>query len=429
MRIQSAYAEPVSAWTPGTIRAALDEHEQARFYTSATLADATLRDPRVMRGIKRRTGKLASRSALPFAVEPGNGDGRSRERIRARTEALWWDAHPESTIGAFLRDTIFLGLCVGFITWERTANEWRPKLHHLAPHGLCWWSWSNEWTYTTGDGEVLKVTPGDGTWFLHLPYGDRSWMMGAIRCVGLKWLMREDGWIHWARSDERHSSPTLAIKEPHFATDDVEGVVGTTQATQFYRDNMKVGPNVVLRLPQGPEPAGGGWEAEWLELTGEPGKSSQSFIQALASEFDVALLGSDSDGSAKGGDGELASEQVKIEDLAADAETFSTSLREQVWKPFAAFNYSPADTDNAAWGRWATRPATDLKARAETLNTAADALTKLIPLGADPAPIGAEFAIVGNLKAPAPPVVAAPGAKPGEPEEQEETKPEEPAED
>lgn len=408
VRIQSLYADPVSSWTPATVRAALDEHEQGRFYASACLADAVMRDGEVMRGLRRRVSKLASRSALPFKVEPGGGDGRRREAVRKRTEDLWWDVTPEATIAALLRDTILLGFALGRIEWTRTAGEWRPRLQWIPAHGLEWRSWERKWVYTTDDGIQLQVNPGDGTWFLHLPFGEQSWMWGVIRSVGLPFLMRQEAFVHWARYDERHASPMLKVKEPHFATDDVELPDGTTttQANLFYQA-LRPGPNVAVRCPQGDGADAGGWDVEWMELSARSHEAIDSFISRLSSEIAKSITGATDDTAAKGGDGELANETIKVEDLATDAETLSTSLREQVWKPDTAFNFSPNDLDAAAWGRWTTRAPADTGKRATTLDTAADALGKLATLGVDCDPVAAEFGLTGTIKAPEPPAAPA----------------------
>lgn len=416
-RIVSQWHEPVSTWTPATVRAALDEHERGRFVQSSRLADACLRDAYIAGDLNRRVRALASRSALPFRVEAGEGDGRKRETARRRCERLWWDVIPEPTLAAILRDTIMMGLAVGRVIWTMTAEEWRPRLCHLPIHGLEWLSWERRWVYTTRDGERLPVTPGDGTWFLHTPHGDRSWMLGAVRQVGLPWLMRLLSTRDFARWCERHGMSVLAIKEPHFATDDVEGEVGTTNADAFYAQvRTGIGSETVLRLPQGATPADGGWDAEWLELTGKTYEGFNSQLRNLTSEIHVALLGQDPAAGSRGGDGELAASRTATEYLASDAESLSTSLRQQVWRPDVAYNVDAEDLDLAAWGRWDTRPQPDMQARATTLDKAADAMTKLAALGVDVAGVLAEFGLPAKKLAPAaaePAMPAEAGAEPG----------------
>lgn len=392
-RILSQWSAPVSTWTPATVRAALDSHDRGNFRQSSQLIDASLRCPWVAGDLNRRTRALASRSALPFTVEASSlGDGRKRETARKRCEATWWDVHPEPTIAAVLRDAIMAGVSVGRIWWALDAGDWRPRLSRLSLYGLDWNDWDG-WTYSTRDGQRLRVTPGDGTWFLYAPHGDRSWMLGAIRQIGLPALMYLLTSRDWARLCERNGMAMLAIKEPHFATDDVEGLTGTTAADEFYSSiRGGIGSETILRLPQGQTKDEGGWEAEWMELKGRGGELFSQHLSTLKSEIHAALLGMDPDASARGGDGEQSNATAHNEYLAADAETLSTALREQVWKPDTAYNIDD-DTDLAAWGRWDTRPQPNMKLRAETLDVVGTACASLGAVGVDVAPVVAEFGL------------------------------------
>lgn len=416
IRIESAWVDRVSTWTVATVRAALCAHEDGDFRTSASLADHVMRDPVIAGDVNTRCRALAAKSDPNFKVEPSiAGDGRKREAARKRCEALWWESCAEPTIFAIQRDAILLGVAVGRVWWDRDGSEWRPRLVHLPVHGLEFHEWDRRWTYTTRAGDSLEVTPGDGTWFLHAPYGDRSWMGGAIRQVAIPWLMRDYARNDWARFNERNGMPVLAIYEPTDARDDVEGAAGADGAstTAFYRGlRAKLGRDAVLRLPQGLSKDDVGWDAKWLELAGKGFETFGSQLDKLASEIHLALRGGDPSSGARGGDGELASEKLSGEYLAADAETLSTSIRDCVWRPDAAYNLGDADV--AAWGRWNTRPAPDLASRASTLKTAGEAMTLLAPLGVDCKPVAEEFGLVvpGKLEAPAPPPPPAPADPP-----------------
>lgn len=425
VRIESAWDEPVSTWTVAQVRCALDAHEQGDFALSSALADQLLRDPIIAGDLEIRCRALASRSALPFRVEPGAGDGRKREAARKRCEDLWWSTCPETTIYSVQRSAILMGLSVGRVSWARTKSDWRPRLRHLPTHGLSYSAYEG-WIYTSRDGQRHSVTPGDGTWFLFLPNGDRSWLGGAVRRLGEIWLQRVYARRDWARFSERHGMPVLAISEPSSERDDVEGSGGADGARTkaFYRRlRASMGRDAVLRLPQGATKDDVGWSAEWLELVGEGDRTFLSQLNKLEAEIHYALLGKDPVGGAKGGDGELASERRHSEFLGSDAETLSTTIRDQVWKPDVAFNIDPNDLELAGWGRWDTRPAPDLERRATTLDKAADAVTKLHAAGVDCLPVLAEFGLTapGGIKDPPKPVVApAEAEKPSNPSEPEE---------
>lgn len=210
--------------------------------------------------------------------------------------------------------------------------------------------------------------------------------------------------------------PVLKVKEPFFASDDAVGSDGT-QAQEVYsaiRSGMVSG--AVIRLPQAQSKDEPGWDAEFAELAGKGFEGFMRSLEDTAREIEIALLGRPRDGGARGGDGELASETQRNENLASDAEALATTIRDQVWKPFVAFNYGPELIDAAPWGRWDTRPAPNRKTRAETLNTLADALTKLAGLGVDTKPILEEFGLEApeGVEPPAAPAQTPPPAEPAQ---------------
>lgn len=390
-------------------------HELGRFRLSARLADAMGRCPRISGALETRVRALTSRSALPFAVETSDeGDGRKRSAAAERMRALWWNVCPEDATAPLLRDAIMLGAAVGFNAW---SDDWVPRLHWLPPHGLSFEDYAldgtrrHTWVYTAADGKRYEVTPGDGTWFLYLPNGPRSWMQGRIRQLGIPWLMSTWTERDWARYNEKHGLPILSIDEPYNAQDDVEGSGGAngSLADAYYAQFKNLPNEAVLRNPQGQTKDEPGWSAKWLEPVSDTWTSFKDHLAHYGSLVDQSLLGRDSSAGPKGGDGELATERVRVEYLSADAESFSTALREQVWKPDAEFNFG--DRDVAGWGRWNTRPPPDFASRASTLKALGEALEKLLPMGIDGGPIAEEFGLTGTVKAPPQPASPAPATE------------------
>ncbi len=399
VRLQPLSVEPLSDWTVAQVRGALLEHEGGKFRTSSRLADAMGRDADVAGALATRTRALASRSALPFRVEASDqGDGRKREAARRRMEELWWYSVPEDVTAALMRDAILMGVAVGYLQWEAIGSEWVPRVRWLPTHGLSWERYALDgggegWVYTTGDGKRERVTPGDGRWLLHLPGGERSWMTGAVRTCGLPWLMRSLTYRDWVRYCEKHGLPILAIDEPHWAADDVEGTDGSTStlADTFYSQFATLPSESVLRQPQGQTKDEGGWASRWLEPVSDTWETFKALIERCKGDIHQGLLGRDAASGPRGGDGELATERVRVEYLASDAEGLTTTLRDQVWRPWALYAYDDADV--AGWGRWNTRPPPDLKMRAETLDKLGDAAGKLAKLGVDLRPVFEEFGV------------------------------------
>jgi phage gp29-like protein len=395
--VEPTSISPLTNWSVAGVRAALVRHDEGDMYSSALLCDQLRRDPAIFGDLSTRVRALTARSGIPFGLEPSYGvDDRRADSIADRVEALWYEMAPEHVLEAIMVDSVLLGVAVGRIEWRTSGTEWVPYLRHLPAHGLRYSSTDRAWRYVTGDGKDLLISPADGSWFLHSPHGERSWMWGAVRALGIPWLMRTYAYRDWARYGEKHGMPVLAIHEPFFANDDVEGSGGTSSsggAGAVYGQFRRLGSEAVLRLPQGATKDEGGWSAEWLEPTAATYDSFAKFLVELRSAVRCVILGYDSEQGSKGGDGELAAQRVKVDYLSADCEPLSTSIREQILKPFVAYNYTADKPELAPWPRWDTRPIPDLKGRAEMLDKLGDALPKLTAANIDTAELLGEFGL------------------------------------
>lgn len=389
----------LSDWTVSGVKSAVRQHSCGHMRLSSQLCDAMETEPRIFGPLARRIDALASRSALPFSVEASDeGDGRQREACRKRMAELWWKVCPETINTPVLRDGILAGGAVGYLTWAE-GQQWIPRLHWLPTHGLALEQYGldgtrgPQWIYTTYGGERLVVTPGDGFWFLHLPYGPRSFMRGLVRPLGMLYIMATWTERDWARYNEKHGLPILEIDEPFWAQDDIEGEDGSTSsaAAEYYEQFKNLESEAVLRSPQGQDKEQGGFRARWLEPVAQSYQAFRQQLEMADGLFQSVILGRDGGKRSKGGDGEANDEKVRVELLSTDAEGLSTSYRDQIWKPFALYNYG--DPDVAGWGRWTTRPPQDLELRASTLDKFGDALEKLEAHGVDTEPLLEEFGL------------------------------------
>lgn len=407
--VPSATFSSLSRWTVATVRQAIDAHEQGDFSTSALLAEAVLRDGAIFSTLQTRAFALASRSGLPFQIEPSEGvDDRRAQSVANDVDDLWWVCIPETETGALMRDVIMLGVAVGLDEGQKIEGEWVPKVRRLRPSGLRWVEHERAFHYVDGDGKDHLVTPGKNGWILHAPFGGDSWMFGAIRSIGIPWIGRINALRDFFRYSEKHGMPALAVEEPFSASDDVEGTGGaaSAEAVAFYADLKKMPQESLVRLPQPDNKDTPGWKAYWLELKSRSFDAFTALISELRREVTSILLGRDPDtaGSKVGGDGASLLERVRGEFLTADAEGLATTLREQVLKPWVIRNYDPNRPELAPWPCWDTRPPVDLGKRAETLKTLGEALTILVKLGVDTDPILEEFHLTAKkpLAVPAP---------------------------
>lgn len=406
-------------WSISRARAAIDAHATGDFSESAQLARDSRRFHRIAGALNTRTGALKSRAGLPFQVEKSDrGDQRRAQTVADRTKDLWWDVCPETTIAQLHEDAVQLEAAIGFLEWQAvkvgTRTEWVPTLQHLPAEGLSYREWEGAWYYQTRDA-LERVTPGDGTWFLHLPGPVTPPFGGAILPIAALYVMSTWDERDWSRWDEKHGLAMLGIEEPAFAADDVDGSLGTKA---FYDQFKRIGSEPIVREPQGTD--GTGWHARWIESNGVGWQSFRGHLAYLGDASEYSITGMTPRGDQPlGGDGESVRERVRVEYLAADAEPFTTSLRDQVWKPYGRYNIEGWEDDLAAWGRWDTRPPTDLVVRASILTQAALFIPQLEALGADREALLDEFRIPrpkGKLPPPVKPAPATPPA--GQPQKE-----------
>jgi phage gp29-like protein len=407
----------LSSWTVATVRAALDAHESGDFSSSALLAEAVLRDSAIFSDLQIRAFALASRAGLPFSIDPSRGvDDRRAASIAQDVEDLWWVSFPETETAALQRDAVMLGVAIGRDHGQWVEGEWVPRVRRLRPTGLRWSEIDRSFRYIDGDGVDHLVTPGVDGWILHAPFGADSWMYGAIRAIGIPWIGRINTTRDFLRFCEKHGMPALAIEEPFSASDDVEGTGGaqSSQTQAFYADLRRMPQESLVRLPQGQSKDEPGWKAYWLELKSRGHGAFVDAASELRREVTSVILGRDPGTAAAkvGGDGASFLERVRGEFLSSDAEGLSTTLREQVLKPWIVRNYDAKRPELAPWPRWDTRPPPDLAARASTLKTLGEALGLLSAQGVDVEPVLAEF---GLERSQAPVPAASPAPPPAPP--------------
>lgn len=397
--LPSASFRSLSYWTVATVRAALDAHEQGDLSSSSLLAEAILRDGAIFSALQTRAFALSSRAGLPFALDPSMGvDDRRAKSVADDMEDLWWVCFGEAQVAAMDRDAIVLGVSIGRDEKQLVEGEWVPRIKRLRPAGLRWVDSEQCFHYIDGNGIDHVVTPGENGWILHAPHGGDSWMFGAIRSIGIPWIGRIDALRDFMRYSERHGMPALAVEEPYNASDDVEGDGGSegSQTDAFYARLKRLPQEALIRLCQPADKDTPGWKAYWLELKSRNHDTFKDLVGELRREVTAILLGRDPDSaaSAVGGDGASLLERVRGEFLSADAEGLATTFREQVLKPWVRESWDPKRPELAPWPHWDTRPPVDMAARATTLNTLGDALTKLKTSGVDTRPILEEFHLV-----------------------------------
>lgn len=355
--------DPITTWTYAAVNSAIDAHETGQFADSAALADSMGRDDRIAACLNTRVNALLGRHGAEFSIEPSEeGDGRSRKALAREVEEWWIDAVPEKTARQILRDRILLGVSISRIEWKADGKRWIPRVRPWPMQFVYWDDAAGCYKAQAKEG-VFDVRPGDPEWLIHSSSEDRPWMDGAIRSLGLAFLLRTFSWRDWARFSERHGMPIIAIKEPSDASED--------DKKAFFSGLKNMGRGGILRLPQQPSIAnepGNGFDVSFIEARDTGWESFKAFGDALATSIAVYLLGQNLTTEVQGGSYAAATvhDRIRQDYLDADAEALSTDIRDGLLKPYVAFHYPASSVDVAPWPTWNTDAPEDRTELADT---------------------------------------------------------------
>jgi phage gp29-like protein len=379
-----------STWTVTTVKSALDEHELGTFASSAALVDSMGRDDRIKGTLGTRIKALIGKNGVPFSIQPSDSGNKGRVRTIAKQIApLWWKICSDAAVANIIRDVVMLGVHLSRILWMQVDGMWLPQVAPVAPHNLYYdasGTGGPPGFYLQTLEKPVYIDPADPQWFLYAPAGERSWMEGAVRALGIPYMMRQFSYRDWVRYSEKHGMPILTIEEP----------ADTPLASKaaFYARLAKLGSESVVRMPVNKD--GQGFKLNMLEAKDSSWQGFDSFIARLDVAIAVVLLGQNmtTDPQANA-TGVHNARLVRQDYLDSDVQPLMTELREQIIKPWGRFNISGWDDDLAPWPTWDTRPPEDKTQRANMLISLGDAINKLsdVGIGVDAKALAEEFGV------------------------------------
>jgi hypothetical protein len=359
----------------------LQEHDWGKFYRSACLVDEMMTDDRIAGVLNTRIGGFLS---VPVTFRPGD-DRRRSEKLAdilggdAETEddGMWPLIVTQDCARELLKWRIMLGVAVGEVRWITDANKWRPVLVPVHPRYL-WWNWAEDhFVLQMWEPSLVINLPktqdeptSDGKWFLW--GGLRSWMNGAVRAMGLKYLGRAWNERDWFRYNEKHGLPLTKGMVPS-ASDEKEKL-----AFRNDLNNVNHEPTVICPV----QSDGVKFDVEWVETKGSTtgGETFRSLKSAIDTDIAILLLGQNltTESGSTGTTGARATAQVhdliRIDKKKEDSDFYKV-VRAQVLTWWAKYNFG--DPELAPYPTAHVEPEEDDNREADTLSKLGDAVKKL----------------------------------------------------
>ena len=390
-------------WTPTRLRTAERQSESGDLSYAVGVCEFLLTDDRVSGLLQNRAETLLG---LAPTFEPGRGRKSKQAQRALEAGDDWYDSYADSELRQLITWGILLGIAPARHAWQERADHGgrllpMPAFWH--PQGLRY-DWTKRiWTVRDSTHAERVVTPGDGEWILHTPYGAaRPWAHGLWRSLGRWVLLKYFAMTDWARHSEK--SALLVATSPEHSTKE--------QRRELASDLASVGSDAAIALAAG-------FDLKIVEISANTKAIYEAQIALADTAIAVRIRGGNLTTVVDGGSRAAADTQQKSGDgvkLKADASALSTTLHDQSLSWWAEFNFG--DSKLAPWPLWPVEPEEDKSTRATMVKTLGEGLTVWDKLGfdVDPKAVQEQFGLTfltGRSREPAAEPV--PGAPPPDP--------------
>lgn len=349
------------SWSVSSVVSALREHRLGWLSSSSQLLDAMGEDDEIPGAIKKRVNSVIR---APFSWD---GEDETANELIAEH---WQCMIDKGELFDFVRNFVLMGVGIGVLCWELKENVWLPYFKNLPTEFLHYDESAKVWKYQAQEGEFV-VTPGDGTWVL-LTSGQRGWLYGLVRALGMLWVAKQFVFRDWNRYNERHGLPIIKAKIPVS--------VEKTERKQFIEEIQALNAEGVIGLPQGIDGPDQNYDIELLEAKDQGWESFERALERFDRKVQVMLHGTNiasevADTGSNRAASENATDNLDTQLAGPDAEALGQCFQRQIVRVFFHFN-SPGVKD-LPYPCWDTEPPEDIQARALAQKTFGEAITSV----------------------------------------------------
>ncbi len=372
-----------TTWTPDLIRSADLQADAGYLRPAANICDWLLSDDRVRSTIFTRANALLG---LDPDFERSGDKRRSGRAVKAlEVGEDWWEAYPESTLFELVIWGLLLGVKPARHYWERKEDHggrvlpmpqgWHPQHLRFDNPSRTWRVRVSTETYGGETEEVL--TPGDGEWILHMPFGpNRPWSMGLWRCLAPLVLLKQYARQDWASVSEKGILLVLTCLNAA-AADEIDGYTKDARK-QLATDIYSRGKQGVAALPPG-------IDLKAVQAAINSKDVQGALIEMADKAITIAIRGGNLTTDVSQGGSRAATEtQASMGDagnLRFDAQSLTTTVHDQSLTWWAQFNYG--DSALAPWPVYPVEEEEDLGAKVETEEKAFETVDNAERLGFD----------------------------------------------
>lgn len=356
------------------IRNAIGDLVIGQFDRPAQLADVIMADSRVVAAMGSRVGGVFGRPAR-FRIKKKYRGSRIARECRDAWAESWVTMNATAAFSEMHRWGIMLGFWIGQLIWDH-SGKWSVPIPVTWHPRYTWYHWLYRVFVAVSMDGLVPVTPGDGHWVLHAPYGAyRGWFRAVLWSIadwvhGRKLTLRDQ-----LRYNERHGLPIFKAKSPAGAL---------PKSIDRWRQQLRcIGQEAVIHLPQGVDKQYS-YDVEMMEASDQAYLAFKTAIDQMGSEVILAILWQNLMTEVKEGSYAAARMHGDVRETAVelDENADSHTVNTQIAPAFALNNFG--DADLAPVTHWPVRPEEDQKTRSETFSTFAKGLSDLRTAGVKP---------------------------------------------
>jgi len=356
--IHERSASGAKLWNDAAVSAAISRQMTGDFSASADLARSMHTDAAYHAAIKKRVNGLIRND---LTVQPDDEEDALQTEATELVAEHLQTMLPETELSKLDQWFQDIGATVGTVDWTFSETAWVPVLRTLNPQWLRYDQALKRWTYDTADGTV-EVCPGDGRWILITDWSP-GMPAGFVTSLGKTWLNKQLSDQNWSDWNDEAGFPIGLCRVPREN-------VSPEESDAFVADVFNARSTKTIKLPQGAGPQDS-YDYELLNASGgsDGWQSFKTHVEYADRKFQVAILGGNlsSEVASSGGNRAASSTHhgVERELVQGDAQTFSTQLRQQLFKPFVEQNLGLGIT--APWPRWDIKEPDDLIEESQAL--------------------------------------------------------------
>lgn len=322
---------------------------------AAQLCQAMRRDGRIS-GLLRTLTSGVVRLPKKFYGKFGVAELRARNGSRSVFE----DMFPPSEVALLAEDGKKLG--VGIAELVQVPGRDFPIMIRLEPQFLRYRWIENRWYFLSVAGP-LPITPGDGRWILHTPGGRNTpWRSGLWPSLGRSFINKEHAFLARSNYTAKLANAARIATAPQGASDD--------QFQSWFQKVAQWGMNTVFALKPG-------FDVRLLESNGKGYEVFQNEIDASDNEISITISGQTV--TTEGGVGFANTDMfraIQTDIIKETADSLAYTLNTQGIPQYVIAHFGEDALDEGAMLEWDVARPKDVKAEADALSSAADAIEK-----------------------------------------------------